>query len=242
MQRSTTRQGSYYVAQVEGKINSESRSPEYGGEGHHSRRGSSSNSNDNARSGSGHSPNRGSPVPGYRKSWRIDNSEAMGVKKESQTQFFKVDEREFAKFRFFKGLQELSIARTMREMLVAVAGRDFPGLMTDRAFLLDFGVPKDSVEKVMQIYRSCYGNIQVKDKGRENSGHQTNRLKKGEKFRHTSSRRDSSHKDRREDRHSDRGRATRNLRNQPSPQEKSRGYGEHRKTEGVPWKGICPCR
>ena len=53
----------------------------------------------------------------------------------------------------------------MREMLVAVAGRDFPGLMTD------FGVPKDSVKKVMQIYRSCYGNTQLKDKGRENSGH-----------------------------------------------------------------------
>ena len=93
-----------------------------------------------------------------------------------------MDEREFAKFRFFNGLQELSIARAMREMLVAVAGRDFPGLMTDRAFLLDFGVPKDSVKKVMQIYRSCYGNTQVKDKGRENSGHQTNRLKKGEKI------------------------------------------------------------
>ena len=55
----------------------------------------------------------------------------MRVKKESQTQFYKVDEREFAKFRFFNGLQELSIAQAMREMLVAVVGRDFPGLMTD---------------------------------------------------------------------------------------------------------------
>ena len=142
-----------------------------------------------------------------------------------------MDEQEFAKFRFFNRLQELSIARAMREMLVAVAGRDFPGLMTDRAFLLDFGVPKDSVEKVMQIYRSCYGNTQVKDKGRDNSSHQTNRLKKGGKSRHTSSRRDSSRKDHGEERHSDRERATRNLRNQPSPQEKSRGYGEHRKTD-----------
>ena len=184
MQRSTTGQGTYYGAQVEGKSNSECRGPEYRGDGHHSRRGarSSSNSSDSAKSGSGHSPNRGSPVPGYRKSRRIDSSEAMGVKKESQTQFYKVDERELAKFRFFNGLQELSIARAMREMLVAVAGRDFRGLMTDRAFLLEFGVPKDSVEKVMQIYRSCYGNTQVKDKGRENSGHQTNRLKKGEKI------------------------------------------------------------
>ena len=58
-----------------------------------------------------------------------------------------MDEREFAKFRFFNGLQELSIARTMREMLVAVAGRNIPGLITDRAFLLDFGVPNDKVEK-----------------------------------------------------------------------------------------------
>ena len=233
MQRSTTGQGTYYGAQVEGKSNSECRGPEYRGDGHHSRRGarSSSNSSDSAKSGSGHSPNRGSPVPGYRKSRRIDSSEAMGVKKESQTQFYKVDERELAKFRFFNGLQELSIARAMREMLVAVAGRDFRGLMTDRAFLLEFGVPKDSVEKVMQIYRSCYGNTQVKDKGRENSGHQTNRLKKGEKSRHTSPRRDSSRKDHREDRHSDRERATRNLRNQPSPQEKSRGYGQQRKTD-----------
>ena len=233
MQRSITGQGTYYGAQVEGKSNSECRGPEYRGDGHHSRRGSrsSSNSSDSAKSGSGHSPNRGSPVPGYRKSRRIDSSEAMGVKKESQTQFYKVDERELAKFRFFNGLQELSIARAMREMLVAVAGRDFRGLMTDRAFLLEFGVPKDSVEKVMQIYRSCYGNTQVKDKGRENSGHQTNRLKKGEKSRHTSPRRDSSRKDHREDRHSDRERATRNLRNQPSPQEKSRGYGQQRKTD-----------
>ena len=116
-------------------------------------------------------------------------------------------------------------------MLVAVAGRNIPGLMTDRAFLFDFAVPKDSVEKVMQIYRLCYGNIQVRDKGRQNSSHQTNRLEIGEKSRHTSSRRDSSHKDHREDRHSDRERAPRNLRNQPSPQEKSRGYGEHRKTD-----------
>ena len=69
----------------------------------------------------------------------------MGVKKESQTQLYKVDEREFAKFRFFKGLQELFIARTIREM-VAVAGRNIPGLMTDRAFLLDFGVPKSDAD------------------------------------------------------------------------------------------------
>ena len=72
-------------------------------------------------------------------------------------------------------------------MLVAVAGRNFPGLMTDRAFVLDFCVPKDSVEKVMQIYRLCYGNTQVRDKGRENSAHQTNRMEIGEKPRHTSS-------------------------------------------------------
>ena len=232
MQRSTTRQGTYYGAQVEGKSNSECRGPEYRGDGHHSRRGSrsSSNSSDSARSGSGHSPNRGSPVLGYRKSRRIDSSEAKGEKKESQTQFYKVDEREFAKFRFFNGLQELSIARAMRKMLVAVAGRDCEGLMTNRAVLIDFGVPQDSVEKVMQIYRSCYGNTQVTDKGRENSGHQS-KLKKGGNFRHTSSRRDSSRKDCREDRHCDRERATRSLRNQPSPQEKSRGYGEHRKTD-----------
>ena len=182
MQRSTTRQGTYYGAQVEEKINSECRGPEYKGDGHHSRRGSrsSSNSSESAKSGSGHSPNRGSPVPGYRKSRRIDSSETIGVKKESQTQFYRVDEREFAKFKFFKGLQELSIARAMREMLVAIAGKDFPELITDMAFLLDFGVLKDSVEKVIQIYRSCYGNTQDKDKGRENSGHQTNKLKKGE--------------------------------------------------------------
>ena len=45
----------------------------------------------------------------------------MGVKKESQTQFYKVDELEFAKFGFFYGLQELSIALTIREMLVILA-------------------------------------------------------------------------------------------------------------------------
>ena len=82
--RSTTRQGTYYGAQVEGKIKSECRGPEYrGGDGHHSRRGSrsSSNSSDSAKSGWGRSLNRGSPVHGNRKSRRIDSSEAIGVKK-----------------------------------------------------------------------------------------------------------------------------------------------------------------
>ena len=210
---------------------------EYSGNGHHSRRGSrsSSNSSDSARSGSGHSTNRESPVPGYRKSWRIDSSEAMGVKKESQTQFYQVDEREFAKFRFFNGLQELSIALTMREMLVAVAaGRNIPGLMTDRAFLLDFGVPKDSVEKVMQIYRLCYGNPQVRDKGRENSGHQTNRLKLGAKSRHTSS--------------TERidipiGKGQPKTCGTNHPLRKSLGdMGSIGRLIGVPGEGICPCR
>ena len=134
MQRSTTRQGTYYGAQVEGKINSECRGPEYSGDGHQSRRGSRSslNSSDSARSGSGHSPNRGSPVPGFLKSRRIDSSEAMGVKEESQTQFYKVDQREFAKFRFFKGLQELSIALTMggavgQSVERATPGEEVPG-------------------------------------------------------------------------------------------------------------------
>ena len=207
--------------------------PRVRGDGHHSRRGSrsSSNSSDSAKSGSGHSPNRGSPVPGYRKSWRIDSSEAMGVKKESQTQFYKVDEREFAKFRFFKGLQELFIARTKREMLVAVAGRHIPGLMTDRAFLLDFGVSKDSVEKVMQIYRSYYGNIQARDKGRGDLDHQNNRLEIRGKSRHMSSRRDSSLKDQGEDRHSGGEKVNRNLRRQLSSQEQSQGYRGRKKTD-----------
>ena len=143
-----------------------------------------------------------------------------------------MSEREFAKFRFFNGLQELSIARAMREMLVAVAGRDFPGLMTDRAFLLDFDVPKDSVEKVMQIYRLCYGNTQVRDKGRENSGHQNNRLEKGEKSRYTSSRIDIPIR-----------------KGQPEtlginhPLRKSLGaMGSIGRLIGVPGEGICPCQ
>ena len=142
MQRSTTWQCADYGAQVEGKINSECRGPEYSGDGHHTRslrRGSrsSSNSSDSARSGSGRSPNRGSPVPGYLKSRsrRIDSSEAMAVKQESQTQFYKVDELEFAKFGFFYGLQELSIALSIREMLVILADRNIPALMADREFL-----------------------------------------------------------------------------------------------------------
>ena len=103
--------------------------------------------------------------------------------------------------------------------------------MIDKAFLLDFGVPKDSVEKVMQIYRSCYGNIQVRDKGRENSCHQTNRLEIGEKSGHTSSRRVSSLKDQREDRYSDEEKVNRNLMNQLSSQEESQGYRGQRKTD-----------
>ena len=164
-------------------------------------------------------------------SCKLHNSISIHHKKESQTQFYKVDEREFAKFRFFKGLQELSIARTIWEMLVAVADRNIPGLMTDRAFLLDFGFPKDSVEKVMQIYRSYYGNIQARDKRRGDLDHQNNRLEIRQKSRHMSSRRDSSLKDQGEDRHSDGKKVNRNLRRQLSSQEESQGYKGQRKMD-----------
>ena len=68
--------------------------------------------------------------------------------------------REFDRFRLSNGLKELAlIAPTTREAVVAVASKNMPGLMVDRAFLLGMGVPKDSMDKVMQVYRSCYGNI-----------------------------------------------------------------------------------
>ena len=57
--------------------------------------------------------------------------------------------RELAKLRLNNGLKELAIiAPTTRKAVVAVAGQNMPKFM-DRAILLELGVPKDCIDKVL---------------------------------------------------------------------------------------------
>ena len=84
-------------------------------------------------------------------------------------------ERDFARSRFSNKLRELAlVAPTTKEALVALTKKNMPWLLTDRAFLLVMGLPKDIVKKVMQIYRSCYGNILARDNGKDESHHHDN--------------------------------------------------------------------
>ena len=56
---------------------------------------------------------------------------------------------ELAKLKLNNGLKELAIiAPTTREAVVAVAGQNMPKFM-ERPFLLEMGVPKDCIDKVI---------------------------------------------------------------------------------------------
>ena len=169
MLRSTTRQGTDYGAQRdlegEGVLNdSRNRGPEHRtlGKDPESDVGprSRSSSRESKFSGSMGSP-KGSPVAG--KNLRKERI-AEDIKKE--------DDRDYARFKFLRGLKELGrLAPSTTEAVVAVANG--PGLY--KALLLDMGVPRDSIEKVMQIYLSCYGQFLAKDEGKGKSHHRGHR-------------------------------------------------------------------
>ena len=227
MLRSTTRQGTDYGAQrdLEGEgVRNDSRNrgpPEHrtprkdpeSDVGPRSR----SSSRESKSSDSMGSP-KGSPVAGKKlRKERI----AEDIKRE--------DDRGYARFKFLGGLKELGrMAPTTTEAVVAVANG--PGL--DKALLLDMGVPKDSIEKVMQIYLSCYGHFLTKgDKKNESHSHRhsTRRDKEGE-LKH-SSRRHSDVQEHKEHRREKGERVNRSSKGYVSSQEDLRGYRGSRRAD-----------
>ena len=213
MLQSTTRQGTDYGAQrdLEGErdINdSESRGPEHRalGNDQESEEGlrSRSSSRESKSSDSRCSP-KGSLVSG--KGLTKENiggdikREDVGLGVIDRTSERESD-MDYARFKFLGGLNELArIAPTTREAVVAVAKRHTPGPGLDRALLLDMGVPRDSVERVMQIYLSCYGHFLTKGDKKDESyrrKHRTWRDTEGE-LKH-SSRRDSDEQEHKEHR------------------------------------------
>ena len=155
------------------------------------------------------------------------------IKREDERVIDKTSDTEYARFRFMSRLKELArIAPTTREAVVAVARRDTPGPGLDKALLLDMGVPKDSVEKVMEVYLSCYGDILTKGGRKDESHHRRHhnkRVKEGE-LKHYS-RRDSGVKEHKEHRRTNGERENRTSKGYLSSQEDSRGYRESRKAD-----------
>ena len=226
MLRSTTRQGTDYGAQRdlegEGVLNdSRNRGPEHrtlrkdpeSDVGPRSR----SSSRESKFSGLMGSP-KGSPVAG--KKLRKECI-AEDIKRE--------DDRDYARFKFLRGLTELGrMDPTTTEAVVAVANG--PGLY--KALLLDMGVPKDSIEKVMQIYLSCYGHFLTKgDKKNELHSHRhSTRWDKEGELKH-SSRRHSDVQEHTEHRPAKGERVNRSSKGYVSSQEDLRGYRESRRTD-----------
>ena len=151
------------------------------------------------------------------------------VKREEMFVLDMISARELAMLRLNNGLKELAIiAPTTREAVVAVAGQNMPKFM-DRAFLLELGVPKDSIDKVLQVYHSCYGHILSRDTGMNEPPQQNDRRNRGDE---ALSSRGSRHRDsHRESRHSNEERVNRASRGQFSAQECSQGYRETRKAD-----------
>ena len=245
MLRSTTRHGTDYGAQRDleggGFINdSGNRGPEHStlrkdpelDEGPRSR----SSSRESKSSGSMGSP-KGSPLSGKRsRKARIDLGGDM--KREDEGVIDRASEGEsdmdYARFKFLGGLKELGrIAPTTTEAVVVVAKRYTHGPGLDKALLLDMAVSKDSIEKVMQIYLSCYGHFLTRDDGKEKSQHRRHRNMRDNdgELKQTSSRRGSGEKEHREDGHSNGERGDRTYGAQLSSQEDSRGRREHRKVD-----------
>ena len=174
MQRPSTRQGTDYGAQdlaVGGNADdSEIRGPEHrtlrDDPGSESGSQSRSSPRESKSSDSRCSP-KGSPVS--RKGLRKENIGGE-IKREDEGVIDRTSDREYSRFRFLGGLKELAcIALTTREAVVAVAKRNTPGPGLDKALLLDMGVPKDSVEKVMQVYLPCYGDILTREDRKDES-------------------------------------------------------------------------
>ena len=115
---------------------------------------------------------RGSPTPAGASRREIE------VKKD----MFVVDIQsamELAKLKLNNGLKELAIiAPTTREAVVAVAGQNMPKFM-ERPFLLEMGVPKDCIDKVIKVYQSSFGHILSRDTGRDGPTRQNDRRNRG---------------------------------------------------------------
>ena len=204
--RPSTRQGTDYgardLAGGGSADDSESRGPEHrtvrndpeSDEGPRSR----SSPRESNSSDSRGSP-KGSPVAGKKlRKERI----AEDIKREDEGVVDRRSEREsdmdYAQFKFLGGLKELGrIAPTTTEAVVAVAKRYTHGPGLDKALLLDMGVPKDSIETVMQIYLSCYRHFLTRDDGKEKSQHRRHRNRRDSdgELKQTSSRRGSGEKE-----------------------------------------------
>ena len=241
--RPSTRQGTDYGAQGlavgESVDDSRNRGPEHrtlredpkSDEGPRSR----SSSRESKSSGSMGSL-KGSPLSGKRS--RKERIDLVGdIKREDEGVIDRASEREsdmgYAKYKFSGGLKELArIVPTTRGAVVAIAKRLTPGSVLDKALPLDIGVPRDSVERVMQIYLPCYGHFLTKrDKKDElhSRRHSTRRDTEGElKY---SSRRYSDNQDHKEHRREKGERINRSSRGYVSSQEDSRGYREPRKVD-----------
>ena len=221
---STTRQGTDYGAQRdlegEGVLNdSRNRGPEHRTLRKDPESDVGPRSRESKFSGSRGSP-KGSPVAGKKlRKERI----AEDIKRE--------DDRDYARFKFLRGLKELGrTAPTTTEAVVAVAN----GVGLHKALLLDMGVPRDSIEKVMQIYLSCYGQFLTKDEGQGKSHHRGHRDRRDneDEVKQASSGRGSGEKDHRGDRRSNGERGYGTYGAQLSSQEDSRGCREPRNADG----------
>ena len=224
MLRPSTRQGTDYGARDHAGVgdadDSESRGPEHRALGNdqvsNGKPRSRSSSRESGESGSRGSP-RGSPTPGggFKRDDDVKREEMFVVDMQSA--------RELARLRLNNGLKELAIiAPTTREAVVAVSGQNIPKLM-ERAFLLELGVPipKDSIDKGLQVYHSCYGHILFRDTWMNEPPQQNDRRNRGDE---ALSSRGSRHRDsHRESRRSSRG--------QFSAQGCSQGYREPRKAD-----------
>ena len=179
---------------------------------------SRSSSRERKLSGTMGSP-KGSPVAGKK------------LSKERLTEDIKrEDDRDYARFKFLGGLKELGrLAPTTTEAVVAVAN----GLGLYKALLLDMGVPRDSIEKVMQIYLSCYGHFLTKDEEQGKSHHRGHRDRRDneDEVKQASSGRGSGEKDHRGDRRSNGERGYSTYGAQLSSREDSRGYREPRNAD-----------
>ena len=179
---------------------------------------SRSSSGERKLSGAMGSP-KGSPVAGKK------------LSKERLTEDIKrEDDRDYARFKFLCGLKELGrLAPTTTEAVVAVAN----GLGLYKALLLDMGVPRDSIEKVMQIYLSCYGHFLTKDEEQGKSYHRGYRDRRDneDEVKQASSGRGSCEKDHRGDRRSNGERGYSTYGAQLSSREDSRGYREPRNAD-----------
>ena len=136
---------------------------------------------------------------------------------------------ELAKLKLNNGLKELAIiASTTREAVVAVAGQNMPKFM-ERPFLLEMGVPKDCIDKVIQVYQSSFGHILSRDTGRIEPPRQNDRRNRGDD---ALSGQGSGHRDsHRESRYSNEGGVNRAPRGQFYAQESSQGFREVRRSD-----------